>query len=615
MPIGGWSAVSGASPARLGVAALVASVAAAFIGLQRWVVLVPDVVDRLRDDAFYEFTWAANVARGLGPVVSDGVTTSGVQIMWSVLLVPVAWLGGAAALPAIAPWIGFSLHVAAAAGWYLSTRDRLAGLCIALCWLGNPLLLRESQNGQETALACLLAQMLWFSRRASLRRFTGVSLLAVLARSDLFGLVVALSVWRGGVGALVAPITAFVGFGTANVLLGGGVWPDSALPMPWLWHANFAATSPDLRSWLAQVWWFARPVFLGGPWATASAMGLGFAVFAVVRGMWPASLRALPSLAVGAACAVGVRDLATAGWTALFLALVPRTKPRPAPRDLAALVLGLAAIVALHWAIRWYPRDYYVAPLVVGAAAAMARFRRWRTLLLVAAIAQIADVRRLGPEPLSGQRQMETAGRCLHDVLPPGERVGSFNSGIVTFHAAVVSEPLERVPVVNLDGVVDARSFRALRGRRLGEWLDEQRIRFVLDDARQFSLDVRRAHACGRWFGDGFDPERDLVEIARFTADGTGGMRLYWRKGRGDRPVPADATVDLGAGPAGSRYVLWPARSGATLEGVGSDGARMPVARSDADTAVVVLVPASALSGRALYERGVAKPVLTLPKL
>ncbi|MBL8750255.1 MAG: hypothetical protein JNK78_13900 [Planctomycetes bacterium] len=607
--------MKGAAHARLGVAALAASLIAASVGLQRWLVLAPDVVDRLRDDAFYEFAWAANVARGLGPVVSDGVSTSGVQILWSALLVPIAWFGGAAALPAIAPWLGFSFHLAAAAGWYFSMRDRLAGLCIAMCWLGNPLLLREAQNGQETALACLLAQTLWLSRRASQGRFVGVSVLAVLARSDLFGLVLALSAWRGGCRAFVAPTAAFAVFAGANVWLGGGIWPDSALPMAWLWHANFAATSPDLGSWFAQVWWFARPVLLGGPWATASAMGLGFAVFAVVRSVWPASLRALPSLVVGAACALGARDLATAGWIALFLALVPRARPRPVPRDLAALVLGLAAIVALHWAIRWYPRDYYVAPLVVGAAAAIARFRRWRTLLLVAAVAQIVDGRRIGPEPLAGQRQMEIAGRCLDDLVPAGERVGSFNSGIVTFHADVLRTPAERRGVVNLDGVVDSRSFRALRDRRLGAWLDEQGIRFVLDDARQFSLDVRRAHACGRWFGDGFAPDRDLVEIARFTADDTGGPRLYWRKGRGVRPQSLGVTVDLGPGPTGSRYVLWPARAGAALEGVGHDGAKVLVARSDADSAMVVFVPASALFGGALFERGVAKPVLTLPKL
>ena len=86
--------------ARLAVAA---ALVAAVVGIARGLSLAPDAQDRLRDDAFYEFTWAANVAAGLGPVVSDGVTTSGVQLLWSLCLVPVAWLGGAASLPLVAP--------------------------------------------------------------------------------------------------------------------------------------------------------------------------------------------------------------------------------------------------------------------------------------------------------------------------------------------------------------------------------------------------------------------------------------------------------------------------------------------------------------------------------
>jgi hypothetical protein len=605
-------------------ATLAACVVAAVVGIGRGLELAPDATNRLRDDAFYEFAWAANLAAGRGPEVSDGVTTSGVQLLWSLLLVPLAFVGGAASLPLLAPWLGFLLHLATAALWWRRATDRFAGACVALCWLGNPLLVRESQNGQETALACLLASALWLWRRAGERTFVLLGVLAVLARSDLLPLVAALSVWRHGLRAsmLWAPGLAFGVHVAGNLLLGGGWLPDSALPMAWLWHANHAAVDAGGGAFWRQSWWFARPVLLGGPWALASAMGLGFAVFVVVRNWWPTRWRALPALAVGCASAIGVHDLATAGWTALLLALLPANRRRPLPRGMVAVLLGLAAIVVLHWAVRWYPRDYYAAPLVVAAAAAMMRHGRVRLLLALWAAAQVADAGRVEPEPLGGQQEMEMAGRFLAEVVPAGERVGCFNSGLVTFFAAVTAPTAARRAIVNLDGVVDGRSFAALREARMSAWLDQQGIGFVLDNPVQFALDPRLPHACGRWFGPDFDPPRDLVEIARFDVPAvdagrpaTDGMRLYWRRGRGPVPTPVADCRDLGAAPDGGRFVLWPAVPGRPLEAEQPDGSRREVAVVDVATTAVVAIARERLGTGRLFVRGGREPVLTLPKL
>lgn len=605
-------------------ATLAACVVAAVVGIGRGLELAPDATNRLRDDAFYEFAWAANLADGHGPVVSDGVTTSGVQLLWSLLLVPLAFAGGALVLPLLAPWFGFLLHVATAALWWRRAPDRFAGACVALCWLGNPLLVRESQNGQETALACLLASALWLWRRAGERHFVLLGVLAVLARSDLLPLVAALSLWRHGPRAsmLWAPGLAFGVHVACNLLLGGGWLPDSALPMAWLWHANHAAADASSGAFWRQSWWFARPVLLGGPWALASAMGIGFAVFVVLRNWWPARWRALPALAVGCASALGVHDLATPGWTALLLALLPAKRRRPVPRALVAAVLGLSAIVVLHWAVRWYPRDYYAAPLVVVAAAAMLRHGRARLLLAVWAVAQVADAGRVAPEPLGGQQEMEMAGRFLAEVLPAEERIGCFNSGLVTFFAAVTAPAAARRAVVNLDGVVDARAFAAMRDGRMSTWLDQQGIRFVLDNPVQFALDPRLPHACGRWFGPDFDPSRDLVEIARFDVPardaerpGTDGMRLYWRRGHGPVPIPVGGSRDLGAAPDGGRYVLWPATPGRPLDAEQPDGTRREVAAVDVPTTAVLAIPQTRLGTGRLFVRGDHEPVLTLPKL
>mgnify|MGYP000893514809 CR=1 FL=1 len=601
--------------------AVLAALAAAADGLT-WLAVPPDATNRLRDDAFYEFAWAANLAAGRGPMVSDGTTTSGVQLLWSLLLVPLALVFGAGGLPVVAPWVGTALHAATALLWARACRDRLTGFVVAACWLGHPLLVRESQNGQETALACLLASGLWFARRSGAQSFTALGVLAVLARSDLLALVAMLAWWRhrhAPLRALAAPAIAFAVHAAANLSLGAGILPDSAMPMPWLVHGNHELAAADAGARLHGAWWYLRPALFGGPWALASAFGCALAVFLVARPFWPARLRVLPALAVGGAAAFGARELAIVSWTAVLFAVLPASRPRGSRSALPALLVGLGAIVVLHWAVRWYPRDYYIAPVAVVAFAALQRVGRCRVLLLLFALSMLVDRGRLRPEPLAGQLEMAIAGAALHHVLPEGERVGCFNSGLVTFLADVTANGRERRGVVNLDGVVDGRSFAALRAGRLDDWLDAEGVRFLVDNEVQFARDPKLPHACGHWFGPDFDAARDLVEVARFDVPGVdngrpGGdsMRLYWRRGRGDPPPRLGAARDLGDGPCGTRLAQWPAQAGDVLELAVGDGERRPLLAVDVATTVVVAVPLPPRSAGRLFVAGRPEPVLVL---
>lgn len=599
---------------------VIAAVCAAFWGLWNWAIWLPDETNRLRDDAFYEFVWAVNVATGNGPTVSDGVTTSGVQFLWSLLLVPFAWWDQLC-LPVIAPLLGLLLHFAAATLIYREPQDRLTGLCLGLCWLGHPLLLREAQNGQETALAEFFVVALFVARRAPERWFVPLSLLAVLARNDLLGLVLMVSLCRhrkapnlrDWLWALPAPLLSFGVLVTINLANGASWLPDSAAPMSWLFHTNL--TEAD-GFWPTQ-WWFTRPAFLGGPFAMASAFGFGLVTFQLVRPLLPASMRAIPAVLVGVASAIGVHDLLTAGWAALLLALFPAQRVRPMPCELLAVTIGLSSIIFVHWAWRWYPRDYYLVPVVLVAFVSMARFGRWRLLLLTFAVVQIQDSWRVKPEPLLGQREMSLAGQHLRFVLPGDERVGSFNSGLVTYFAVIAAPPDQRHPVVNLDGVVDARSFAALQAGELSRWLDEQQIRFVLDSPIQFDLDPAVPHACGMHFGSGFDPGRDLVEVARFDVVGVRGvvaradsMRLYWRRDRGEMPAravaPGEIRASTASGPGevlqfAARRMWWGAKAGEQLVAVHEDGRREVLAETDVETAVLLEWP-MALADRARVE-------------
>ncbi len=580
---------------------LVLALLVAAVGLWRGLELTPDLATRLRDDAYYEFVWAANVAAGLGPTVSDGVTTSGVQLLWSVLLVPCAWLFGAAALPVVAPWCGFGLHLLAAALWWRSGRDRVTARVVALAWLGHPLLLRECQNGQESALAALLATALWLGRRGRERGFVALAIAGVLARSDLAALVVALSLWRHAEAwwrGLWAPACALAVHGGLNLWLGGGVLPDSALPMAWLWHANQALVDPSWSAWAERAWWFARPALLGGPFALASVFGIGLLVYRLVRPWWPAAWRVLPALLVGVASGLGGRDLATPGCVALLLAMAPAPARRRLPTDLLAACVGLGSIIVVHWALRWYPRDYYVAPLVVAALAAVASVGRSRGLLAAFLLAQLVDAARVLPEPLAGQRELAFAGQHLAAVLPPGARVGCFNSGIVTFYAATTAPPGTALRIVNLDGVVDARSFAALQQGELGASLASRGIDYVIDHPVQFATDPALPHACGHWFGAGFDPGRDLVEVACFDdplldhgrplADC---LRLYRLARAG--PAPTHGLLQprwLGRDLDGVHAIAWPGRRGDHVERVGADGQAQRLRTLDADSVLFLRV-------------------------
>ncbi|MCR9245470.1 MAG: hypothetical protein NXI31_10590 [bacterium] len=617
----------GSARAALGIVAVLGAVAFAVTGLVNGIALAPDETDRLRDDAFYEFAWAANLAAGRGPVVSDGVTTSGVQLLWSLLLVPVAWIGGAAALPAVAPWLGCGCHLLAAAllalrGGGGGRSGAAARYVAALLWLGNPLLLRECQNGQETALAALLLVGLWQARRSAALPFAILLLLATSARTDLLAFGLLLLLWRvqnGRESARRAGVTAaaiagcFVAW---NLLLGGGPLPDSGAPMAWLFHANHAATEPAAGETLATAWWYARPVLCGGPWHLAAGALGGVFLGALARPHCPRTLRWVPLAAVALAWGLGASDLLVplvmAGWLLLW--------PRPAARRRAPaawwpLALAAFAMLALHWAVRWYPRDYYAAPLAILPVIVVLRYGRLGWLLPAFLMLQWLTLPTVAPEPLVGQRAMALAGRFLARVVPAGERVGCFNSGLVTFQADVLrGDSPARRGIVNLDGVVHPAALAALQERRLDAALDELEVRFLVDSPRQFALDPALPHANGRWFGAAFDPARDLVELARFVTPGHPDFRCYWRARRGRLPDLPLAPRDLGP-VRGGRAVWWPAGADETLEIEQADGRRVLLAAVERTTHVVLFVPAEHHGTGRLFVRGRPDVLLQLPRL
>lgn len=567
----------------------------------------PDLATRLRDDAYYEFVWARNVSLGAGPTVSAGVTTSGVQLLWSCLLVPLAWLFGAQSLPLLAPWLGFCLH--ALTSWLWSTQARgwlrvgIAGLCF-----GHPLLLRECMNGQETALAGLCGYWLWRARKQRPRGFFLAALLATLARADLFVLAALLGWQRARLrGALALVALCYL---LANQALGGGWLPDSAAPMAWLWHANFALTLPTLAEQFAQHWWYLRPVLLGGPFAMLSTVGIALLVVRAAAPFWPQRGWWLPLLAMPLLTALGLRDAQVLGMAALLLPVWLSTRRLPSGN--AALLLGFALlVVALHWAVRWYPRDYYLAPLMLAVWANLPSLRRLPWLVACFALGQLADTLAFRGEDLHGQRAMALAGEFLHEVLPLEQRVGSFNSGLVTWGQAARSRE-----VFNLDGVVDARALAALQERRLLAYLDDHGIAALLDNSRQLAMDPRQPHACGPWFAADFVAERDFVPSATFAVPEAEPMRLYVRRGSLVELVPWSQPVRWLGHDARSDFVLgYAAQPGVPLTLEMAAGERRVLAVAETSQRFVLALPRALAGTGRLFVGDAAQPALTLPRL
>lgn len=561
------------------VAALTAIVLAAtgFAIWQRVLGAEPDASVRLRDDAYYYFAFADHVASGAGPCVSAGVPTSGVHWLWAWLLAGGCWLLPGIPVVGLATTLGLVLHAATA-----GLLARGGGALLGLLYLGNPFLLHEAMNGQETALACLGCLVLLLAAPGGGTGFVIASMATVFARSDLAIFVVALALWRHGLHprAALAPVCS-IGLVLGTDLLVTGRWfQDAGAPLPWLFWQDFLAGDPGGSEWLHKLWWQLRPCLFGFPFMTVSTLTGAVLIAVAWPARWSGRWRFAPLAIVGLGTLLGARDWEPALLGALLIALLPPSRLGWAP----AILLAAVALAAVHYGLRLHAPAYYFAPFGVAAWLGLRAIRATRTpladLLVVALALTQAFAARQPPAGHPWQQEMWLAGREARTLLGPAasEPLGCFNSGIVTCAAGA--------SVMNLDGRVNRAAFEALRARRLDAWLDTQGVRFLLDYPAMFAPRDGNPHASGRYFAPGFHAATDLVEIARFDrADVTGGwpgtdsFRLYWRRGRGSPPLPlaAPRLVSLQADAA---WIAWPGDGGEGLSwrllGEPGPGTRLP---------------------------------------
>jgi len=536
-------------------------------------------VTRLRDDAYYQFAVARNFATGDGFTLDRVHSAGGVQFLWTVLLVPFAWID-AARLPDYAILLG-SLLLAGTGGlaFLLARRyvpERLALLLAALL-VSRPELTAEAMNGQETALA-LLALFGWllavlpvpvveeqgiqpdedgvwrlaasapFHLPVATRAIWTLTMLLPWVRTDLvlfpFGyIVVHLVAKRFGRVAdeddrerVFTLAQAFVASGVVYLLgqkLLFGRWlPSSGLAIPWVFQDAFFRGQPSFGQVLRQLWWFVRPCLLGGPYALA---GLVFGAVIACCVLDPIAMRrrSLPLVLVFVAWLFGASNLEAVTLGAALLMITAGLwigqLARREGRLLYGLVVASVLLVALHTVIRWAPRTYYFMPIAVpgflGLVLLLDHWLNGRHLLMVLpeqrrislAVLVLAAFAVMDPLPRLVRFPWQAEMRFAAQNV---EHVIGRSFGIASFNAGQLAWWYPG-PVRDCDGVVDGASTTALRSGKLLDWLAREKMDFLLDTPRQVARDdpdPHYPHASGRYLGPG-----TLEPFVAFDLPGVGG--------------------------------------------------------------------------------------------
>ena len=454
------------------------------------------------EDGYYLLLAAWNLARGEGLTANFGEVVTGIQPLMTFLLAGVAWvvqafggdkfdfaramilLGGANLL--LFAWLMERVTKAALP----ENADReTAG---ALAFIGVALsvyLFRTFTYGLETGLyLALIAALLW----AMLRTFTNVNgaKAPTLSEAAFIGVLVGLCGLARIDFGLVATIVFGILFlrariGFAASALAGVI--ALAITAPWFLWVHSVSGSFMPSSGPAQ----ATLVDLGSAWGRGETIVLtttqNFASWAPLFSNPLAS--GLVVLALAFLVASGMRAAGGAFW---------RAGVAPVIGAWGAGVFALPVIYfTFFWAAHFYGR--YTAPIVVLSlvicAAAGARLNPpTRKALTLAAFAGFFAVNAWAAWDTHHRGGISdghsVAAGYVAKHLPKDARVGAFQSGVVGFY---------NENVINLDGKVNVDALAAMRAKRVEEYIDAERIDYVIDWEGVIEGLMPRAMASGEW--------------------------------------------------------------------------------------------------------------------
>lgn len=443
----------------------------------------------LSDDAYYYFAVARNIARGAGATFDGTDPTNGFHPLFAALMVPFYLLSPSS--PEIPVHCGLIMLAVfdVLAGWLIYRTVRLAAgasgaLAGAAFWLLNPCIFFVTMTGTEAGLsACCAALALFLYARGrrdtrSLFALGTAAGLAMLARSDSIFLLAAVS--AGFLAERERPLRARAAAACAVCA--------TALLVCAPWFAWNLASFGTIRQVSGEVKpYLQRLLFLkeGGAYDAAHLV--------------PKLLENAKMSSVMMATSSGLR---TFGFTALLLlavmaVLLPRAREDRTGLPLADVLLAyLGGIFCFYSFYFWHIQAWYFhTPLMAFSILLGWTASRWAglfprrgnavitaVLAVILAVSALNGARhwRIGFYPW--QASFYDVAHDLGRRFGAEGRFGAFNSGIYGYYSSV--------PVVNMDGLVNNRAYRAMReGTLFTDFIRDSGIRRLVDQemiVRQF---------------------------------------------------------------------------------------------------------------------------------
>ena len=472
----------------------------------------------LIDDAFYGFSIARNLARGIGATADGLHATSGFQPLYTLLLVPFYRLFPQDPILPIHLALTLLALCSGLTGWFIYRivrrfASRRAALFALFLWTFSPALLITGLNGLETGLFGLLLA-------ASLEMYLGKvrsnpdppnlaalgALLGLTALARVDGILLAAGI---SFDLLRLPLPRLRRLKSLGIV--GLVAALTLLPyLLWL-HHRFGALLPESGS---------ATRFLSLCYGTRFVFGARSATFFPPESppllyywgslrkalqtlleqplLFPASLLTAPVSLLG--WLGPQRWLLVVGGAFLGLTNLVALRHRAGLGEGAwkgfARVAGISALLWIPayafgalgqwWFSRYFFPLFLLSTMVSGAAldrlgegvAGLRRLGPRKMMLLACGLHALVFATQVPGTFLRHKPNLNVstyllAVQALDAQLPAGSRVGAFQSGTVGYFS--------RCQVINLDGVVNRDATRALREQRMATYIRQEGITAVID--------------------------------------------------------------------------------------------------------------------------------------
>jgi hypothetical protein len=482
------------------------------------------------DDSYYSFDIARSVARGDGWRTNGGIETSGFQPLYTFALVPIYWFADKndKTTPIYAAFVLLAIFNAGASIWlgliiWHFTKKRWLACLGAGAFLFSPSLIGFGVNGLETSMALFFigatiwyylqyrgAAILVWKRIVTLGFLLGVGL---WARLDTAILAIALGIdilneasKKGLIrGALIRSLvlaTITVGSYSPFMIMSHqktGNWlPESGPAVRQNALLNHAPLPELLFRYQISNLEKALAVSIGVPvlpnvrmmtgkfqedadWVEPSLLINGLLLFFFAAMLW----RRREKNQGGKNNFDGLKPL---GLYMLFM----------------ILIYSLYQFADLFFARYLYPNTFLGLALILIFVDIIPRPAIKLTILAIMMIVALING---GVEmnamfqKTSSPKQFGTlqvgAKSVLNKFLKPGEKVGALTSGYFAYW-----NDREDFPVINLDGKVNGKAYRAIRDHHLAEYLRQESVRYIIESPETDAVLRQRGlkfHAIASW--------------------------------------------------------------------------------------------------------------------